>query len=157
MILLEQGKLLLDDPVGNYIPEYNTTTVAKDELPIRWFPPIEKSPSEICLPIRRIGYGWGCTWSMEKSRNYRLVFCPLQSYFDGKAIARLPQKHSSRKVCVRLQYGYFGALIEVVATTPWWVFTTRLRSFRDERHLFLFATKINRPPRHSLLPNGKRP
>ena len=60
MTLLEQGKLLLDDPVGNYIPEFNTTTVAvKDGANYKVVPANRKIPSEICTHTAEIGYGWG--------------------------------------------------------------------------------------------------
>ena len=128
MILLEQGKLLLDDPVGNYIPEYNTTTVAvKDDATYKVVPANRKiTIRDLLTHTAGIGYGWGLAhdqWKKAGITGWYFAHRKAPILETVKAIARLPQEAQPGEKYV---YGYntdiLGALIEVVAQQPLDVF-----------------------------------
>src|SRR5260370_14158663 len=52
LMLFEEGKLYLTDPVSKFIPEFKSQSVAianpAGKPPIPWFRRIVRSPSEIC-------------------------------------------------------------------------------------------------------------
>ena len=128
MTLLEQGKLLLDDPVGNYIPEFNTTTVAvKDGATYKVVPANRKiTIRDLLTHTAGIGYGWGLAhdqWKKAGITGWYFAHRKAPILETVKAIAHLPQEAQPGEKYV---YGYntdiLGALIEVVAQQPLDVF-----------------------------------
>ncbi len=125
MILFEEGKLLLGDPVSKYIPEFKDTTVAVPEA-------AKKGPGYKVVPAKRpitvrdllthtagISYGDGPGKDLYKAAGLQGWFMadrpePIGSYI--KKLARLPFDAQPGEKWV---YGYntdiLGYLVEVVS------------------------------------------
>ncbi|MBE3124752.1 MAG: beta-lactamase family protein [Acidobacteria bacterium] len=125
MILFEEGKLLLDDPVSKYIPEFKDTTVAVPEA-------AKKGPGYKIVPAKRpitvrdllthtagISYGDGPAKDLYKAAGLQGWFMadrpePIGAYI--KKLARLPFDAQPGEKWV---YGYntdiLGYLVEVVS------------------------------------------
>lgn len=128
IMLMEEGKLLLNEPVGNYIPEFNTTTVAvKDGDSYKVVPAKRKiTIRDLLTHTAGIGYGWGLAqdqWKKAGITGWYFAHRKAPILETVKAIARLPQEAQPGEKYV---YGYntdiLGALIEVVAQQPLNVF-----------------------------------
>lgn len=125
MILFEEGRLLLDDPVSKYIPEFKDTTVAVPEK-------TKKGPGYKVVPAKRpvtvrdllthtagISYGDGPAKDLYKAAGLQGWFMadrpePIGTYI--KKLARLPFDAQPGEKWV---YGYntdiLGYLVEVVS------------------------------------------
>jgi CubicO group peptidase (beta-lactamase class C family) len=125
MILFEEGKLLLDDPVSKYIPEFKDTTVAVPEA-------AKKGPGYKIVPAKRpitvrdllthtagISYGDGPAKDLYKAAGLQGWFMadrpePIGAYI--KKLAGLPFDAQPGEKWV---YGYntdiLGYLVEVVS------------------------------------------
>ena len=70
-MLMEEGKLLLNEPVSTFLPEFNTTTLAVKDGDSYKVVAKEKSPFKIYLPIQpELVMVGASTRSMGKSRYY---------------------------------------------------------------------------------------
>jgi CubicO group peptidase (beta-lactamase class C family) len=125
MILFEEGRILLDDPIGKYIPEFKTTTVAVPEKS-------RKGPGYKILPAKRpitirdllthtagISYGNGPAkdlYAKAGLQGWFLADRPEPVGFYVKKLAGLPFDAQPGEKFV---YGYnldvLGYLVEVVS------------------------------------------
>lgn len=125
MILQEEGKLLINDPLGKYIPEFNETTVAKAKEDGGY----EIVKAKRAITIRDllthtsgIGYGDGVAadlWKKAKIQGWYFADRDEPILETVKRIAALPFDAQPGEQFV---YGYstdiLGALIEVVSAEP---------------------------------------
>ncbi|MTI38359.1 serine hydrolase domain-containing protein [Fulvivirga lutimaris] len=121
MILMEEGKLLITDPVGKYIPAFKTTTVAEPDgdgyKVVKAKRPI--TITDLLTHTAGIGYGYGLgAEQWEKAEIQGWYFAdrdePIQATIER--LGNLPfEAHPGE----RFVYGYntdiLGALIEVVS------------------------------------------
>ncbi|MEA1881569.1 MAG: serine hydrolase domain-containing protein [Candidatus Marinimicrobia bacterium] len=154
MILQEQGKLLLKDPMGKYIPEFNKTTVAvpnnndsydvveaKRKITIR----------DLLNHTAGIGYGNGPAkdqWEKAEIQGWYFAHRNEPILDTVKRIAKLPMDAHPGN---RFVYGYntdiLGALIEVVSGQSLDVFIRKniLDPLQmDDTHFYLPSDKSSR-------------
>jgi CubicO group peptidase (beta-lactamase class C family) len=128
MILFEEGKLLLGDPVSKYIPEFKTTTVAvPDEINKG-----KKGPGYTIVPAKRqitvrdllthtagISYGDGPAMDLYKQAGIRGWFLADRAEPVGEVIKRLAKLPFDAQPGEKFIYGYntdiLGYLVEVVS------------------------------------------
>ncbi|MCX6574197.1 MAG: serine hydrolase [Candidatus Aminicenantes bacterium] len=128
MILFEEGKLLLSDPVSKYIPEFMTTTVAvPDEINKG-----KKGPGYTIVPSKRqitvrdllthtagISYGDGPAMDLYKQAGIRGWFLADRAEPVGEVIKRLAKLPFDAQPGEKFIYGYntdiLGYLVEVVS------------------------------------------
>jgi CubicO group peptidase (beta-lactamase class C family) len=128
MILFEEGKLLLGDPVSKYIPEFKTTTVAvPDELKKG-----KKGPGYTIVPAKRqitvrdllthtagISYGDGPAADLYKQAGIQGWFLADRAEPVGEVIKRLAKLPFDAQPGEKFIYGYntdiLGYLVEVVS------------------------------------------
>jgi CubicO group peptidase (beta-lactamase class C family) len=125
MILLEQGKLLLDDPVSKYIPEFKTTTVAVPD-------PSKKGPGYKIVPAKRpikirdllthtagISYGDGPARALYKAAGIQGWFLAERPEPVGEVVKKLAKLPFDAQPGEEFVYGYnldiLGYLVEVVS------------------------------------------
>lgn len=129
MILQEEGKLLIDDPVGRYIPEFASTTVGvpvDSDATDAAFEVVAATRSitirDLLTHTAGIDYGNGPAAARWKDAGIQGWYFahrdePIQK--TVKAIATLPQ---AAQPGTRFVYGYntdiLGALVEVVSKQP---------------------------------------
>ena len=152
MMLQEEGKLLISEPVGNYIPEFQKTTVAI---------PLEGGgygvvPAKRAITIRDllthaagIDYGGGPAselWAEAGIQGWYFAHREEAILETVKRMAKLPQAAQPGEKFV---YGYstdiLGALIEVVSGEPLDVFL--------QKHLL---DPLGMNDTHFYLPSGKK-
>lgn len=86
MILQEEGKLLISDPVGKYIPAFGETQVAVGQENGGYRIEMSKRPitiRDLLTHTAGIGYGEGRCRSMEKSRYSGVVLCSSGRAYIG--------------------------------------------------------------------------
>ena len=125
MMLQEEGKLLLSDPLSKYIPEFKETTVAIKEEEGGY--KVEKAKREIKIRdllthTAGIGYGYGVAaekWKNAEIQGWYFAHRTEPVLETVKKIANLPMEAHPGE---RYVYGYntdiLGALIEVVSGQP---------------------------------------
>ena len=125
MMLQEEGKLLLSDPLSKYIPEFKETTVAIKEEDGGY--KVEKAKREIKIRdllthTSGIGYGYGVAaekWKNAEIQGWYFAHRTEPVLETVKKIANLPMEAHPGE---RYVYGYntdiLGALIEVVSGQP---------------------------------------
>jgi CubicO group peptidase (beta-lactamase class C family) len=129
MILFEEGKLLLGDPVSKYIPEFKTTTVAVPDPPGKRR---RKGPGYTIVPARRqitirdllthtagISYGDGPAEDLYKRAGIQGWFLADRAEPVGEVIKRLAKLPFDAQPGEKYLYGYntdiLGYLVEVVS------------------------------------------
>ena len=122
MMLQEEGKLLLSDPLSKYIPEFKETTVAIKEEDGGY--KVEKAKREIKIRdllthTSGIGYGYGVAaekWKNAEIQGWYFAHRTEPVLETVKKMANLPMEAHPGE---RYVYGYntdiLGALIEVVS------------------------------------------
>ena len=125
MMLQEEGKLLLSDPLSKYIPEFKETTVAIKEEDGGYT--IEKAKREIKIRdllthTAGIDYGYGVAaekWKNAEMQGWYFAHRTEPVLETVKKMANLPMEAHPGE---RYVYGYntdiLGALIEVVSGQP---------------------------------------
>jgi CubicO group peptidase (beta-lactamase class C family) len=125
MILFEQGKLLLDDPISKYIPEFKTTTVAVPEKS-------RKGPGYKIVPAKRpitvrdllthtagISYGSGPAKDLYAKAGLQGWFLADKPEPVGAYIKKLAALPFDAQPGEKFVYGYnldiLGYLVEVVS------------------------------------------
>ncbi len=154
MMLQEEGKLLISDPVGNYIPAFKQTTVAVEK---------EEGGYEIVKADRQItirdllthtagvGYGNGITselWAKAKIQGWYFADRDEPILATVTRMAALPFEAQPGEKFV---YGYstdiLGALIEVISGQPLDVYLqARILDplGMKDTHFYLPTNKINK-------------
>jgi CubicO group peptidase (beta-lactamase class C family) len=127
MILFEEGKILLDDPVSKYIPEFAKTTVAIPDGS-------KKGPGYKIVPAKReitirdllthtagISYGYGLAQDLYKAAGIQGWFLADRAEPVGEIIKRLAKLPFDAQPGEKFVYGYntdiLGYLVEVVSGT----------------------------------------
>src|SRR5512139_2792855 len=125
MILFEEGKILLDDPVSKYIPEFAKTTVAVPDGS-------KKGPGYKIVPAKRqitirdllthtagISYGYGPAQDLYKAAGIQGWFLADRAEPVGEVIKRLTKLPFDAQPGEKFVYGYnidiLGYLVEVVS------------------------------------------
>ena len=125
MMLQEEGKLLISDPVGKYLPEYSHTTVAVSDGEGGYTIEDARRPitiRDLLTHTAGIGYGYGTAADLWKEAGIQGWYFadrdePIRE--TVRRIAALPQDAHPGE---RFVYGYatdiLGALVEVVGGMP---------------------------------------
>lgn len=154
MMLQEEGRLLISDPVGRYLPEFMETTVAvakeeggyevvKAERPV--------TIRDLLTHTAGIGYGYGPAEDAWEAAGIQGWYFADREEPVRETIRRMAALPFDAQPGERFVYGYntdiLGVLIEVVAGQPLDEFLTK-RIFEplgmEDTHFYLPKEKINR-------------
>lgn len=132
MILQEEGKLLISDPVGNYLPEFRSTTVAVlrngengQDGPGGYDIVPAKRPvtiRELLTHSSGIGYGYGIAADMWKEAGIQGWYFADRDEPIRETVRRMADLPFDAHPGEQYVYGYstdiLGALVEVVSGQP---------------------------------------
>lgn len=152
MILQEEGKLLITDPLGKYIPAFNETTVAerKDDGTFD----IVKADRAITIRdllthTAGVGYGYGTAKDLWKEANIQGWYFADRDEPIQSVVARMAGLPFDAQPGEKFVYGYstdiLGAVIEVASGEP-------LNTFLKNRIL----DPLGMNDTHFYLPENKR-
>lgn len=124
MILQEQGKLNIQDPVGKYLPEWMQTTVA-----VKTEDGYEVVPAKRAIRIRDLlthtsGVGWGVGPARELWEEKDMMYWYLADREEGirefvRQLAALPMDaHPGERYVYGLSIDVLGAVAEVASGKP---------------------------------------
>jgi len=154
MILQEEGKLLISDPVGKYIPEFNETTVAQPREGGGY--DVVKAKRGITLRdllthSAGIGYGYGLAADRWKEAGIQGWYFADRDEPVGVTIARMGKLPMDAQPGEKYVYGYntdiLGVVIEKVSGKSLEEFlTTRILTplGMKDTHFYLPQAKVNR-------------
>jgi CubicO group peptidase (beta-lactamase class C family) len=154
MMLQEEGKLLITDPVGKYIPEFKETTVAQpregggyDVVKVKRAITIR----DLLTHTAGIGYGYGPAADKWKEAGIQGWYFANRDESVGETIARMAKLPMDAHPGEKFVYGYntdiLGVVIEKASGKSLEEFlTTRILNplgMRDT-HFYLPQNKVNR-------------
>lgn len=154
MILQEEGKLLISDPVGKYIPEFNETTVAEPREGGGYN--VIKAKRQITLRdllthSAGIGYGYGLAADKWKEANIQGWYFADRDELVGATIARMAKLPMEAHPGEKFVYGYntdiLGVVIEKASGKSLDEFiTSRILTplGMKDTHFYLPQNKVNR-------------
>jgi CubicO group peptidase (beta-lactamase class C family) len=154
MILQEEGKLLINDPVGKYIPEFNETTVAQPREGGGY--DVVKAKRAITLRdllthTAGIGYGYGPAAEKWKEAGIQGWYFAHRDEPVGATISRMGRLPMDAHPGEKYVYGYntdiLGVVIEKVSGKSLEEFlTTRILGplGMNDTHFYLPQEKANR-------------
>lgn len=154
MILQEEGKLLINDPVGKYIPEFSETTVAEAREGGGY--DVIKAKRQITLRdllthSAGIGYGYGLAADKWKEAGIQGWYFADRDEPVGSTIARMAKLPMDAHPGEKYVYGYntdiLGVVIEKVSGKSLDEFiTTRILAplGMKDTHFYLPQNKVNR-------------
>jgi len=154
MILQEEGKLLIADPVGKYIPEFMETTVAEPREGGGY--DVIKAKRQITLRdllthTAGIGYGYGLAADKWKEAGIQGWYFADRDEPVGATIARMAKLPMDEQPGEKFVYGYntdiLGVVIEKVSGKSLEEFiTTRILTplGMKDTHFYLPQNKVNR-------------
>lgn len=154
MMLQEEGKLLISDPVGKYIPEFNETTVAEPREGGGYN--VIKAKRQITLRdllthTAGIGYGGGVAADKWKEAGILGWYFADRDEPVGATIARLAKLPMEAHPGEKFVYGYntdiLGVVIEKASGKSLDEFiTTRILTplGMKDTHFYLPSSKVNR-------------
>ena len=125
MILQEQGKLLISEPVGKHIPEFMETTVAELQPNGRYRVVPAKRPitiRDLLTHTAGISYGGGIArdqWEEADIQGWYFAHREEPILETVKKMAKLPfESHPGEKYVYGYNTDILGALVEVVSGQP---------------------------------------
>lgn len=154
MILQEEGKLLINDPIGKYLPEYLETTVAEPKEGGGYNVVKAKRPitlRDLLTHSAGIGYGSGVAADKWKEAGIQGWYFADRDEPVGATIARMAKLPMDAHPGEKFVYGYntdiLGAVIEKVSGKSLEEFiTSRILTplGMKDTHFYLPQNKVNR-------------
>lgn len=126
MTLVEEGKLLLTDPVGKYLPEFMATTVAAPQDGGSGYDVVKArrpiTVRDLLTHTSGFGYGTGVGGDLWEAAGQTGYYFASRDETIRESVRRIASLPAPAQPGTRWVYGYstdiLGALVEVVADKP---------------------------------------